>query len=239
MKFFVSKINAGRGNTIKKIVRIKNGFKNILNWNINQLSDYTYYDIKFNVIVEYNNTAVIGEIQFLLDFMLEVKKMGHSVYAVKRKNDFIKNVNFMYENNDLNLVNYQSKLLSIFQSKHFEKLVMESLLNDNNIFNLKAKISNIGSVFGVISLQNVHQMYEESNHETKTDNNNNNSKINEVKDDENVPIFYHIYQTRWTKGFKLFFATLLHYSELVSDGNDNNKLEFAQNYFNHKCSIEL
>ena len=235
VKFFVGKINAGRGGCIRKIVRIKNGFRNIKNWK--KLSDYGYCDLKFNVLVSNNDISVIGEIQCMLDFFLESKKRIHSLYQLKRKSEFIKNVNFMYENNDLNVENYQAKLLSIFQSKTlYDKLGMELLLNDRNIFKLKAPISKTDRVFSTISLTAVHDMYE-----SKSDANgkSGDTKSKSPKDNSEalVPIFYHIYQTRWTKGFKLFFGALMYYSGLVS--NKENETQFAQEYFNDKCALTI
>ena len=74
---------------IKKILRVKNGFVNFgdKSWNNNNLSDFNYQDVKFNVLIEYNRIRVIGEIQFLLSFMLIAKKMGHSIYSFNRKED--------------------------------------------------------------------------------------------------------------------------------------------------------
>ena len=46
---------------VKKIVRIKNGFKKVPNWLDD--SDYQYCDVKFNVVIEVNGNAVVGEIQ--------------------------------------------------------------------------------------------------------------------------------------------------------------------------------
>ena len=82
---------------ITQILRVKNGFLNFedKSWENNNLSDFNYQDVKFNVLIEYNQKQVIGEIQFLLSFMLNAKKMGHSIYSFNRKQDLF---NKLYEN---------------------------------------------------------------------------------------------------------------------------------------------
>ena len=67
---------------IKRIVRIKNGFVGI-NDNA-QLSDsieFDYADIKLNVLIEWNGTRMIGEIQLLPSFMLKAKKNGDESFV--------------------------------------------------------------------------------------------------------------------------------------------------------------
>ena len=39
------------------------------------LNEFNYCDIKFNVLIEYNNTRIVGEIQFLLSFMNHAKHL--------------------------------------------------------------------------------------------------------------------------------------------------------------------
>ena len=66
---------------VKDILRIKNGFKNILNWK--NKYDCQYVDIKLNLLIcNKNGNSIIGEIQFLLSWLLNAKKMGHKLYSV-------------------------------------------------------------------------------------------------------------------------------------------------------------
>ena len=65
---FIDLVFKKKGLCIKKIVRIKNGFKN-LSSNM-PLHKYNYQDIKINVLIEYNNMSLIAEIQFLIKFMV-------------------------------------------------------------------------------------------------------------------------------------------------------------------------
>lgn len=69
---------------IKSIVRVKNMFsklnKKLLETekkddNINLLNKFQYCDIKYNVIVLHNGMALVGEVQFLLNWMLVAKQM--------------------------------------------------------------------------------------------------------------------------------------------------------------------
>ena len=92
LKHFINCINNQSNNgNIVKIARIKNMFRTKLIDNVSK--KYNYCDIKINVIIEYNNICLIGEVQFLLKFMLKVKTMGHSLYNVKRRKDFMNQVN--------------------------------------------------------------------------------------------------------------------------------------------------
>ena len=61
--------SASNDNCIIKIIRIKNGFVN-LNGQLNNLNDYDYADIKMNVLIQFKQMKMIGEIQFLLKFMV-------------------------------------------------------------------------------------------------------------------------------------------------------------------------
>ena len=80
-----------------KVVRIKNMFGDIKNWdfkrNLNDdknndneemINDFSYCDLKMNVIVKHDNIAIIGEIQFMLDWMVDAKSMGHIHYGFLR-----------------------------------------------------------------------------------------------------------------------------------------------------------
>ena len=65
---------------IAKIVRCKNGF-----------SDYgtdeipaKYSDVKLNVLFSFRGRSVVGEVQFLLQCMLDGKKKGHELYEIER-----------------------------------------------------------------------------------------------------------------------------------------------------------
>ena len=77
------------------IVRIKNGFSEIKDniWNVD-LKEIGYCDIKINVKVG----KLISEVQFIPKFMLEAKKLGHSIYSFVRKGDLFHSI---YNQNQL------------------------------------------------------------------------------------------------------------------------------------------
>ena len=89
LNLFKTQINNNQIDCIMApILRIKNGFTNVLNWN--SFNDAQYCDIKFNLLFTNNNEmnelrqSQIVEIQFLLKFLLKAKKMGHKYYGIKR-----------------------------------------------------------------------------------------------------------------------------------------------------------
>ena len=84
---FILIVKNNKSGCIKKIVRIKNGFNLIPDLNLDDNIDnniklelFDYCDIKMNVIIEYKNVRLIGEIQFIISYMLTAKKQGHSIY---------------------------------------------------------------------------------------------------------------------------------------------------------------
>lgn len=76
------------------IVRIKNGF-----FDFDNKKEYRYQDVKYNVIIssKNGNIAIIGEIQFIIDVMDKAKHMGHFLYSILRRNDFIHFIDNVYK----------------------------------------------------------------------------------------------------------------------------------------------
>ena len=109
-----------KNHCIKRIVRIKNGFdqfQNVSTLDDNQLNKFNYCDVKFNILIEWNSVRIIGEIQFLLKWMLEAKKLGHSIYSFVRNkhyyteiNDLIVNIDKKFETNKLNKIKEIEKI---------------------------------------------------------------------------------------------------------------------------------
>ena len=107
---------------IYRIVRIKNMFGDIKNWDENKLSDYSYCDIKVNVLVGNLYCKMIAEIQFMLNFMVDAKKLGHVYYGFIRNEDLHHAVANKIEsrmNSDSSIV----ELKSIIIQKNWDKLV--------------------------------------------------------------------------------------------------------------------
>ena len=97
VKHFQTEINDKSKDTgcILDILRIKNGFASIKKWDPNDPNDARYCDIKFNISIcdKYINKRIIGEIQFLLKFVLDIKKKMHSLYEILRRREFVDDVN--------------------------------------------------------------------------------------------------------------------------------------------------
>ena len=81
---------------LKYIVRVKNGFNCIKDesWNLD-IKEFDYCDIKINVLIEYNGMKLIGELQFMLDFMLKAKKMSHRLYSFVRNESYFQSLERM------------------------------------------------------------------------------------------------------------------------------------------------
>ena len=119
---------------ITKILRVKNGFVNFKDKSSNstKFSDFNYQDVKFNVLIEYctnvdengiaTYTNVIGEIQFLLSFMLTAKKMGHSIYSFNRKQELFDKLYNICDNDE-----------NVCDSKKIDKNLRSIILTRNMV----------------------------------------------------------------------------------------------------------
>ena len=86
---------------VTRIVRIKNDFSEYTgDLSEYSLNEFKYSDIKFNVIVHGARDKIVGEIQFLPKFMLEAKKMGHSMYSFVRNEDSFLRLGKLINKND-------------------------------------------------------------------------------------------------------------------------------------------
>ena len=138
VEFVIKQITNNKIGSMSKILRIKNGFNSILKWNSEKISDYNYVDLKINVIF-YNKDKTqsqIVELQFLLDFLLNAKKIGHKYYGIKRKDVQIHSVsNIMYKtNNDYS--RYKRKILQIIRDRDMNQLGKHLFLRPNYILSM-------------------------------------------------------------------------------------------------------
>ena len=130
---------------IRSVIRVKNGFAeqfgggggNGKGIKIKELalSKFNYCDVKFNVDV---GGMVIGEIQFLVGFMLDAKKMGHSSYSFLRKQDLFDAIYNNVNNKDDRSI--QSKIDFIILNKDMKQL-SNHLANMTNNYQIKYIIS--------------------------------------------------------------------------------------------------
>ncbi len=84
----LQKAVASQKTGLKAIARVKNMF---LENKREKRGLYSYADIKLNVLFEIEGKSMICEVQFLMDFMIKAKKLGHSIYEIQRTEEFIKN----------------------------------------------------------------------------------------------------------------------------------------------------
>ena len=126
---------------MSKILRIKNGFNNTLKWNPKKLQDYNYVDLKINVIFNNPNKteSQIVEIQFLLDFLLHAKKLGHKYYGIKRKDIQVHSVSNIVYNTYNNDVKYKNKIVSFIYNNDINQLSKHLFIRPNCILSMICK----------------------------------------------------------------------------------------------------
>ena len=134
----INEIEKEEISSLTKILRIKNGFNNILSWDRKTMKDYNYVDLKMNVIFNNkNNTeSQIVEIQFLLDFLLKAKKLGHKYYGIKRKDVQIYSVNNIMMNTFNNYDRYKGKIVSLIKDHDINQLTTHLFLRPNCVLTM-------------------------------------------------------------------------------------------------------
>ena len=139
VEFVIKEVTNNKIKSISKILRIKNGFNSIISkWDRENISSYNYVDLKMNVIFNNKNKteSQIVELQFLLDFLIKAKKMGHKYYGIKRKDVQINSVgNIMYNRNN-NYDRYQLKISQIIKDKDINQLGKHLFLRPNCILSM-------------------------------------------------------------------------------------------------------
>ena len=141
---FVKKIHNSEIKCISKILGVKNGFKDFLTWNRggnNYLNDCQYIDIKFYLLFtgQHYTGSMIVEVQFLLDFLNNAKKMGHKYYTIKQKQLYINSIeNVIYKNNN-NCETYSAKIMTIINDSDIDRLSKELFYLPNIVFSMKTR----------------------------------------------------------------------------------------------------
>lgn len=129
------------------IVRIKNGFNKILNWKTSDKAEYC--DIKLNVLIydKFTNQAQIGEVQFLVGWLLAAKKIGHKMYGIVRRQELIDNINTLIEN-DSDYRTYKSKIKQLINNNNINLLSKELIIKPNVMLSMceKKKIPYLGLI---------------------------------------------------------------------------------------------
>ena len=139
LKIFETKYN-------KQIVRVKNGYSDFNFKKFGSIDNMPleYRDIKFNIIYsdKDNKTCLIAEVQFLLDFMSHAKSIGHSLYSIARKIDYIHSVDYVHKL-QYNKNNRTQIIRNVITKREYNAFglemlhnVKESLYNTETIFTL-------------------------------------------------------------------------------------------------------
>ena len=131
---FVSEILNKQSQCLIKLVRVKNGFKNIVNWKSLKDAEYCYIKLNVTYLNEMKTQSQIVEIQFLLKSLLKAKKMGHKYYAIKRKKQFVDSVYDIVYNENRDYRTYKNKILAIIKSKNANQLATQLFINPNLVF---------------------------------------------------------------------------------------------------------
>ena len=140
MTRFEKYIKQGKGGSIKRILRVKNMFSQYKAFHDKfatlALPKFSYCDIKFNVLISYGEKSIIGEMQFLLKFMDTAKHIGHSLYGIVRRREFVDNVTSMMNDVDRKKIDsskYTSDLKHIIIKKDYTKLCNQVLYHGDSL----------------------------------------------------------------------------------------------------------
>ena len=76
-----------RQGCLRGIARIENDFAQLKDDEVKSrdANSFEYFDIRCNMIIDYNDKRMIGEIKFVLQFMLESKQQSHLMHSFLRK----------------------------------------------------------------------------------------------------------------------------------------------------------
>ena len=189
----LNSLNKRKG-CIKGIVRVKNGFFRFRRLAAKSmegvpLSEFDYSDIKFNILIQHKKTRLIGEIQFLLDFMLTAKKMGHAIYKFLRKEEFYSKLNKLMMD-DTNSESIFYNFIKFITFKNLNELAefYTTINKQEKLFILENR-DRIRKLFEKQITQEKEQQSSEKESEMKESE----SKENEIKS-----------QIEWEKGYKFF-----------------------------------
>ena len=170
--------------------------------------------------------------------MLTAKTRGHALYGVKRRKDFIENVNGLLTDDLIDHgLKYKNKIMVYVHDANYESLGFELLLNQNNILSMK-------------------NIYTENSSDTITTSSSltkeNSKEKSKSKSKKNLlperPILYDICQvchkSRQFKLFKTFYASMSHFDQLLHLWSKSNKNKdkdkeptFMKRYLTHPNTV--
>ena len=147
---FIDKVKNKQGGLVADILRIKNGFKKIPKWReSDEIENYNYVDIKLNILInsEDGNTALVGECQFLLKWLLKSKKTSHKLYGVKRRKEFVINVSNMM-GDDCFYSKYKKKIHGMISNDNYDHLSQHLIWNENVLMSMISGIPLLSKILG-------------------------------------------------------------------------------------------
>ena len=76
--------------------------------------------------------SMIVEVQFLLDFLINARKMAHKYYTIKQKAIYIDSIESVIYKNNINCEAYSAKIMTIINDSDMTEIV-KLLINDPRI----------------------------------------------------------------------------------------------------------
>ena len=213
-----TKVKRNEAGCIKQILRIKNGYNYGKNKNLGD-ADYTYRDVKVNVLIsdQDNRKQLIGEIQFLLEYMLIAKKLNHSVYTVFRRQEFVDNVKRIVNDHDRGGIGVSDEISELkentqsggvdFDSFNWDELPNKLLFESESIMEPQLILDN--KVNG-------------------------GNRIGKTSDREKCPLLYHTIVRKLWKASGLIFSNIFHF-----DYSNEYNGKYISNYINFANMIIL
>lgn len=127
---------AGNHGCILTVLRIQNGFSRLKNYDINNILNnmdkLEYCDLKVNVLVDFNNIRLVGEIQFVLSWMIHVKKSRHKLDEFARKQAYYNQMNKMAVASSSRDESLKSGINYIIVTQNYDRLSNLLLYFDSN-----------------------------------------------------------------------------------------------------------
>ncbi|ETO13131.1 hypothetical protein RFI_24241 [Reticulomyxa filosa] len=119
LTFVGSSANLSSEEVRLEVMRVKNGFAQYLNVPFDKVEFDKYTDVKVNIVLnkkEKNNKwiGVVGEVQFILKPMSDLKSKIHKLYEIVRSNDFYKEVDTLAQERSMK---YQFRLSGVDDQK--------------------------------------------------------------------------------------------------------------------------
>ena len=137
---FVS--DKSRTHCIVSIIQCNNDFNQFMsqdrNLQLNTKAAYKYCDITFNIVIYdiYSNQAIIGEVKFTLNWMLDAKQTGDKFKLIETQMNYISNSNLYLRDVQGRDFERKSRVINIIGGTDYESLVEYMLYFENRFLSL-------------------------------------------------------------------------------------------------------